>query len=236
MAEFRVSTLEDGFVLYFETPEQRINAYALASTLVSLSDAAKAASRTLNSAIDVEIVVEALTSGSFKAKVSALARNSGLFVAQQAVLPLVIGVLASYIYEHNLAKKDEISVVVNTDEVIITHGDDRVIVPRSVHDAAQEVARNPAFTKSIDRMMSSVVIDERVTGFGLSPSPDSPPPSIILPREALLIRDSESEPDPPTRIVEEDADLYIVKAIMERSTRKWEFKWHGITIWNARHF
>ena len=149
MAELRISTLETGFVLYFETLDRRINAYALASTLVSLSDAAKVASRTLNSAIDVEIVVEALGSGSFKAKISALARSSGLFVAQQMVMPLVVGVLATYIYEHTLAKKDEISVTVNTDEVVISHGDDRLIVPRNVHDASQEVAQNPAFTKSM---------------------------------------------------------------------------------------
>jgi len=230
MAELRISTLETGFVLYFETLDRRINAYALASTLVSLSDAAKVASRTLNSAIDVEIVVEALGSGSFKAKISALARSSGLFVAQQMVMPLVVGVLATYIYEHTLAKKDEISVTVNTDEVVISHGDDRLIVPRNVHDASQEVAQNPAFTKSMDRMMGSVILDERVTGFGISPTMDSPPPSIILPRELLAIRDRETEPEPPTRTVEEDADLYIVKAIMERSKRKWEFKWHGITI------
>jgi hypothetical protein len=77
VADLRVSNLANGFVLYFETPEQRINAYALASTLVALADAAKAAGRTLNSAVDIEIVVEALQSGSFKARITAIARESG---------------------------------------------------------------------------------------------------------------------------------------------------------------
>jgi hypothetical protein len=90
MAELRISNLANGFVLYFETPESRINAYALASTLVSLADAAKAAGRTLNGAVDIEIVVEALNSGSFRARVSAIARESGLFVKQQLVAGIVI--------------------------------------------------------------------------------------------------------------------------------------------------
>lgn len=97
MAELRINNLADGFVLYFETPESRINAYALASTLVSLADAAKAAGRTLNGAVDIEIVVEALNSGSFRAQISAIARKSGLFVKQQLVTGVIIGVLSSYI-------------------------------------------------------------------------------------------------------------------------------------------
>jgi hypothetical protein len=58
---------------------------------------------------------------------------------------------------------------------------------------------------------------------------DSPPPELLIPRDLLEVRDP-LEPEPKTRVVEEDADLYIVKAIMERSNRKWEFKWHGMNI------
>ena len=79
-------------------------------------------------------------------------------------------------------------------------------------------------------MLASVVIDERVTGFGLAPDSDQRIPAILLPRPILEIRDQLSEDEASTRIIEEDCDLYIVKAIMERSKRKWEFKWHGITI------
>ena len=230
MAELRISNLDSGFVLYFETPESRINAYALASTLVALADAAKAAGLTLNSAINVEIVVEALSSGSFRARVSAIARTSGLFVKQQLVTGMIIAVLSNYIYDHTLSKKYPIQVQVNTDEVIITHGEDRIIVPREVHEATQLVIQNPVFVRSIDRMMSSVIIDESVTGFGLASDVNDPPPAMILPRELLAIRDESVDPEAKTRVVEEDCDLYIVKAIMERSKRKWEFRWHGINI------
>jgi hypothetical protein len=231
VAELRISNLASGFVLYFETPEPRINAYALASTLVALADSAKAAGRTLNGAIDIEIVVEALSSGSFRAKVSAIARETGLFVKQQLVTGIVIGVLSAYIYDHTLAKKEHVQVQVNTDEVIITSGDDRVIIPREVQDATQLVARNSAFTRSIDRMLGSVVIDEHVTGFGLQSDESEHSGTLILPRELLATRDEALDLEAaPTRTIEEDSDLYIVKAIMERSKRKWEFRWHGVNI------
>jgi hypothetical protein len=230
MAELRIGTLENSLVLYFETPEKVINAYALASTLVGLADAAKAAGRTLNSAIDIEIVVEAVASGSFKAKISAFARESGLFIKQQAIPTLVLGVLANYIYDHTLAKKSPIEVVINTDEVVIVQGENRIVVPRQVHEATQEVARNPAFVRSVDRMLGSIMMDPRITGFGIAATLDSPPPEVILPRDLLDIRDKELEPEDKTRVIEEDCDLYIVKAIMESSKRKWGFKWRGIPI------
>ena len=118
----------------------------------------------------------------------------------------------------------------NTNEVVITHGKDRIIVPRDVHDATQLVATNPVFTHSIDRMLSNVIIDERVTGFGLGPAADGQAQALILPRELLAIRDEPQDPEAKARVIEEDCDLYIVKAIMERSKRKWEFKWHGVNI------
>jgi hypothetical protein len=229
VAELRIAEFENTVVLYFQTPESNINAYALAATLVALADSAKAAARTLNSGIEIEIVVESLSSGSFRAKVTAIAREAGLFVKNQVATGVIIGVLASYVYDHTLGKKEPVQVIVQTDEVVVVSGNDRVVIPRAIHDAQQIVVKNPVFVRSIDRMLSSTVIDNRVTGFGLVSSLDSPPPEIILNRELLEMRDT-LDPEPKTRVIEEDADLYIVKAIMERSNRKWEFKWHGINI------
>ena len=47
MAELRIAEFENTVVLYFQTPESNINAYALAATLAALADSAKAAARTL---------------------------------------------------------------------------------------------------------------------------------------------------------------------------------------------
>ncbi|HEY5328318.1 MAG TPA: hypothetical protein VIJ79_00400 [Acidobacteriaceae bacterium] len=231
MAEIRIAELSTGFSLYFETPEERINAYALASALVALADAAKIAARRLDATIDIEIVVEALNSGSFRARVTAIAREGGMFVKNQLVTGLILGVLSSYVYDHTLNKKEPTQVIVNTDEVIITQGNDRIIVPRNVHDATQVVATDPAFVQSVDRMLKSALIDSRVTGFGISPNSTGPPPELILPRDLLAIPEESIEIDErKNRIVEEDSDLYIVKAIMEESNRMWGFRWRGVSI------
>lgn len=231
MAEIRIADLSSGFALYFQTPEERINAYALASTLVALADAAKAAGRRLDATVDIEIVVEALGAGSFRVKVSAVARASGLFVKNQLITGIVLSVVGSYVYDHTLAKKDHMQVSINTNEVLITNGTDRIVVPRQIYDATETVSRDPAFVRAIDKMLKSSLLDSTVTGFGLTPDSKGPPPGIILPRELLAIPEENLEiEEAKNRIVEEDCDLYIVKAIMEGSDRKWGFRWRGVSI------
>ena len=69
MPTFEVHREVDRFVLYFETPRPEISAYALASALVGLADAVREANATVNPGYRVEVVVEALSPGSFKATV-----------------------------------------------------------------------------------------------------------------------------------------------------------------------
>lgn len=57
----------DRFVLYFETPKHEVSAYALASALVGLADAVREANAVVNPGYKVEVVVEALSPGSFQA-------------------------------------------------------------------------------------------------------------------------------------------------------------------------
>jgi hypothetical protein len=71
-----ISQFDDSVVLHFETEGQKINAYTLASILVSLADAAKAANAQLNPGYEVEIVVEALGPGSFRAKIRAFYKKN----------------------------------------------------------------------------------------------------------------------------------------------------------------
>lgn len=55
---------EESFVIHFGTEAPRVNAYTLASTLVALANAAKAANASVNPGLEIEIVVEALGAGS----------------------------------------------------------------------------------------------------------------------------------------------------------------------------
>jgi hypothetical protein len=59
---------------------------------------------------------------------------------------------------------------------------------------------------------------------------DSPPPQVVIPQKTIRDLEIEAGNDPETRIVREQCDLQIIKAILERSARKWEFMWRGVKI------
>ncbi|CAM5553546.1 hypothetical protein [Eoetvoesiella caeni] len=225
-----ISKFEQSVVLHFKTEGNRINAYTLASTLVSIADAAKAANSTLNAGYDVEIVVEAIGAGSFRAKITALYKNSKNLFSSQVVAGVIIGVLTNYIYERTLAVEDGVTIQINTDEVVIEKGEERIIVPRNVYDATRQVENNPQFKQAIVKTLKAIESDEKVEALGFVEDMHSPEPEVSIPRKSIIGASLQLEIEEPIRTIEENVDLQIIKAILERSRRKWEFMWRGIKI------
>ena len=225
-----IGKFESSIVLHFDTKDTRINAYTFASTLVALADAAKAANATVNPGCEIEVVVEALGPGSFRARIRALYSSSKNLFANQVVLGLVLGVLGNYIYDRTLKADEKFTIEVKTDEVIVTRGNDRLIVPRNVYDATRRAEKNPEFVKAMTRTFGAIAADEKITSFGLVEEMESPSPVIPISRATLLSLATNVPEDPDTRVVTEHAELQIVKAILKKSNRRWEFVWRGITI------
>lgn len=226
-----ISKFEDSVVLYFDTDDKRINAYTLASTLVSIADAAKAANITLNAGHEVEIIVEALGSGSFKAKISALYKESKNIFSSQLVAGVIIGLISNYIYERAFALDESITVQINTDEVIIQKNDEKIIVPRKIYEATRVVESNPKFVQAMEKTFQSIERDENIKGLGFVEKMDSTKPEVIIPRSSIVTLASGVKiEEEGTRIITEIVELQILKAILEKGKRKWEFMWRGIKI------
>lgn len=229
MAVVNIAQFEDSLVLHFEVEQRRINAYTLASTLIAIADAAKAANAVINPGYELEVVVEAITAGSFRATIRALYSKRGILAAQ-ALATIALGVVSSYIYERTFAVDDTVKIEVTTNEVVVQRGNDRVIVPRNVYDATRQAEKHKNFTSSVSRALGSIAKDDNVTGLGLVPNPSSPKPEIIIPRNDMLAASLQDDDIQHDRVVSEIADLQIVKAILDKSKRKWEFMWRGFKI------
>ncbi|MGQ3116011.1 MAG: hypothetical protein ACT6UH_20545 [Hydrogenophaga sp.] len=230
MRVVEIAQIENAFVIHFDTDDTRINAYTFASTIIALADAAKAANASLNPGSQIEVVVEALGPGSFRAQIRALYSRAKNLFSNQVIAGVVIGVIGNYIYERTLAVDDKVVVEVKTDEVIIQRGQDRVVVPRQIYDATRQVERNPQFVKSINKSFAAMAADDKINGIGLVSSMDAPPPPIPIPRETLIQLAAALPEDPNSRVVTEEAELQIVRAILKKSNRRWEFVWRGVTI------
>lgn len=230
MPTINVAELGDAFVIYFDTEGERINAYTLASTLVGIADAAKAANNSINLGYDIEIVVEAIGPGSFRAMLRAIYKESRNLFSAESARAIILNVIAAVIMQHACSTNPVVRVDVNTDEVVIDSGANKLIIPRHVYDSARVAEQNPQFVRAIGKTVDCIASDDAVHGLGFAPNMDSPRPDFVIPQDTLRAIDVLRGSDPLTRVIPEQADLQIVKAILEQSDRKWEFMWRGVKI------
>lgn len=230
MSVVDIRELQKEFVIYFGSEQSRINAYTLATTLVAIADAAKEANSLINPGYEVEVVVEALGSGSFKAKVRAVYAGINNLFSKENLKGIVLGVIASYIYQATLAPGAQVKIIVSDDQVVIEEGDKKIIVPRDVHEAVKQVERSEKFKQSVGRAFRAVEQDPTITSLGIARELADRRPLIEVPRIRFGQVSTDVELEHDARELLEVADLQIRRAILERSKRRWEFVWRGVKI------
>lgn len=230
MQIINIEEYDDEVVLHFGGERKKINAYTLASSLVSIADAVKAANDVLNPGYDVEVLVEAFGEGSFRAKIKTVFKGAGNIFSKDALKAVALSVLANFIYQHTLAPDTQVVVNVNDDEVVIEQGKTKIIVPRVTYDATKEVEKSEKFKQSVSKIAKSIEKDENIESFGFTKNIDDEYPDIDIPRKQIAILLEPEEYAEPSREIFEQVNLFIKRAILERSKRKWEFVWQGFKI------
>ncbi|HEX2882735.1 MAG TPA: hypothetical protein VHO25_24620 [Polyangiaceae bacterium] len=231
MQTVRIEARDDVFVIHFGTEASRISAYTLASVLVGFADAAREANASINPGHDVQIVVEALQPGSFRATVRAIYHSTRNLFSADTAKAVALGVLSSFIYQHTLQPDTQIEITTSSDEVVIQQGDTRVVVPRNVYDALSQVQKNERFLKGVSTAMTALEEDPQVSSIGFAPVSDDSPTPLQIPRERFgVLIGSLEPPEEQIREIIEVQKLQIIRAILDRSKRRWEFAWRGIKI------
>src|SRR3569623_303977 len=231
MAVIRLDSLEsDSLVLHFGGATS-INAHTLAEALLGFADASIAISATIDPGSSIEIVVEATGPGSFRTRVRRIRKDYGGLIAVGGTI--FWGVVTNLIYDAAFKSDPKLDIVVNTDEVIITHGNDTVIVPRKVHAEAEKAKKNPRVQSALTRTFNALAADEEITDFGITGSLGDSEPLVRIPRTdfpPVVYFPDVSLDGPEERIRKEKARLIVLKPWLNHSKRKWSFEWNGIPL------
>jgi hypothetical protein len=219
----------DRFVLHFQTPRAEISAYALASALVGLADAVREANAVVNPGYRVEVVVEAISAGSFRATVRTVFTKARDLFSKPAVQAVIWGIVSTHIYEKSIKTDTPPQITVSSDMVIIEIGKDKIIIPKDVYEAKKLVEKSERFKGAVGRVFEAAEADPNVIGVALTDDRPGHPP-IVIPRESFAIfREPDSGTEKSREIVE-ITQVEISRAILERGKRRWEFFWRGFKI------
>lgn len=223
---------DDTIVLHFGGSSRSIDAYTLAQALTGIADTAYAVNATIDPGTEIEILVEATGPGSYRTQIRRIKKDYGGLLAVGGTI--FWGVVSNVIYDATLKSSDpKPEIIVNTDEVIIKHGNDTVIVSRMVHEATEHVKKNPAVQRGLSKTFAALDADHDVTDFGITGSLKDPEPIMRIPRAEfpkVVIFDVPSEQEPKGRIVRERARVVVLKAWLNHAKRKWTFEWNGVPI------
>ena len=220
----------DRFVLLFETPRQEISAYSLASALVGLADAIREANAVVNPGYRVEVVVEALSDGSFKATIRTVFTQARNLFSHQAVQAVIWGIVSTHIYEKAIKTEEPPKIIVTDKLVTIEIGRDKIIVPRDIYEAKIQVEKSQRFNNAVGKVFDAAASDPNVTGLALTEEGENLPPPLIVKREHFALFQTEQIVDETTREIIEITHVEISRAILERGKRRWEFFWRGVKI------
>lgn len=222
---------DDTIVLHFGGPSQSIDAYTLAEALTGFADTALAVNATIDPGTEIEILVEATGPGSYRTQIRRIKKDYGGLLAVRGTI--FWGVVSNVVYDATLKSDPKPEITVNSDEVIIKHGNDTIIVPRKVHEATEHVKKNPAVQRGLSKTFAALDADKNVTDFGITGSLADPEPLIRIPRAEfpkIVVFDVRPEEQPKERIVKERARVVVLKAWLNHAKRKWSFEWNGVPI------
>lgn len=218
------------FVIHFDTPKHEISAYALASALVSLSDAVREANAIINPGHKVEIVVEAFSPGSFQATVKTIYNHGRNLFSNSAVQAIIWGIVSTHIYETLIKNETPPIITISHDMVIIKSGNEKIIVPRNIYEAKQQVEKSDRFRSAIGKVFEAAASDKDVTGVWFGDSSEPRQPRKTIPVEQFHRLQAQIVSDENEREIIEITNVEINRAILERGRRRWEFFWRGIKI------
>lgn len=223
---------DDGFVLHFGGRTNEVDALTFGNALVSLAEAIRAINHEVNPGYGLEIAIEAVGPGSFRAKLKTAKKSLRNLFSSTSAREIVIALFATFLWEKVISPDEPPRITINSDAVIIEHGSDRIIVPKEAFDHKQRVEKSPAVNRHVAKSMEVLESDPSVTSLGIVRGLRDPEPVIEFPRETFPVirRNAVPPPEEGHRYEDHEVVLTVHKAVFERSARKWEFVWSGFRI------
>lgn len=233
MHDIYLSDISDEFVIHYGGQLHSVEANTFANSLVYLSQVIEEISFLQNPDFSVEIRIEALAEGSFRPKIKLFGKTiksklTPFFPEKNQTIPILIATLALF----NFGKDDSDNITINDSEVIIAQGETKIIIERKIYDKAENIKSNKIVAKSLSDHFQTIENDSSIESFGLAKS--------ITDKEYLFYTDRkhfnnfiniEQKTSDDKRIeIKPNQTLRLLKVILERGSRKWEFVWNGIKI------
>jgi hypothetical protein len=245
-----LTEFDDRFTIKLVGPPGLIAVNTLIETLAGFSQSLEAIGDAVDPQHELEVFVDYVAPGSINIGVRLkqhLKKNAKAYTLAAGVTSqVIVGIFSSYLYDQ-IKPQQECEVDDGSDIVIVKGDNCNVKVRRQVYDLKPRIENNPKVAQGVDRALQAVDRDPAVQSLGIGTSSEAKPVVSVsrsqfvevehrLRRQRELFdqrRFSALEAPAPikvTRTLSNRAHLTVVKAVLLRSRRKWQFIWQGIKV------
>lgn len=220
----------DQIVIHFGGQLASVDAYTFGNSLVSLADTIRAINETINPGQSIEVRLDALGPGSFRAVIKKVKKGIGGFLSR-APEQAFWAILAVWLIDP--AFQENRTIEVFDDRVEIREGGDTIIISREAFDQFQNTRNNPKIEQSVRRTFETIERDESIENFGITPGLDDREPLVQIPRgdfHRLAIGDAALVDGKKRRPQDARSILVVLKPWVDASRHKWSFEWNAVPV------
>ena len=224
-------TDRDEFVIHFGGRPAQVNAFTFANSLLGWSEALREINAAINPDYKIEVVVDAVGSGCFRTRLRTTRKNLPSLIKSgfvNVILPVALWFVTDRIFDD-----DEITIIANEDHYVVERGDDIIILPKEAY-LARDLIKNPTpIEQHLSNAFEAMDQDDSVTDFQVLRGIEDETPIVKFDRSDFarlaappeIVRDDET-----IRINHERVDLTVIRVILRRSRRRWQFVYRGFEI------
>ena len=230
MQNIDIRSFEDEFVLHYGGAAHSVDAEVFAGSLLEITNIIQEISFLAHPDCVVEVKVEALEKGSFRPKIKLVFKNvlgevKEYMPEKKATVPTLIALFA-LLQSCNV----EPQTIINEQQVVLEQNNVSITMERKTYDDAQKLTRNKNIRKSVSNHFEAIDSKPEIENFGIVETTKSEDYPLLVPRsefKGFLGLDEIEIEEEPSEKVEKNVKLKLLKIVLERGTRKWEFVWNG---------
>ena len=218
----------DEFTFHFGGEGHRIDAETFSKSMLEFSTALKEINRIVNPQFEIRVYIDAVNEGSFRTRIKLLGKKVGS-ASETILIHVIIPIFVMHFYYIVLGEKCEMTTTVINNIHIVQIGDQHLSIPKEVAELPESISKNPEIEGHIRNAFRILKADREITDFGIGTNLKEEGLLVEIPHKEFDhlsgIRDSIVSEGGRHRVTEERTKLLIIRAIFERSSKKWQFVW-----------